>query len=97
MKVHAIARTVGRNHAMPDERAEHVMRICGAIISHLERNPLAADTAKGIADFWLPGEPGDQLPLVVAALEQLTSLGLVDAESLPDGTVIYRKAAAGSG
>lgn len=80
---------------MPGDRAEQISRIRNAIVEHLERNPRAADTSKGIAEFWLSRTESVRLPLVIAALEELQSRGIVSADTLADGTVIYRRAGPG--
>ena len=58
---------------------------------YLERHPLAADSERGIAEFWLP-ELGLQLPsdLVGRALARLVAGRVVAEFTMPDGSVIYR-------
>jgi Fe2+ or Zn2+ uptake regulation protein len=66
-----------------------------AIVAYLGRWPQAADTEHGIAQWWLP-EMGVDVPLanVRTALERLVQAKLVTRTSLPDGSEIYRAAAA---
>jgi hypothetical protein len=65
------------------------------IVAYLARWPQAADTEHGVAQWWLP-EMGVDVPLVNvrAALEQLVQAKQVACTGLPDGSVIYRAAAA---
>lgn len=64
-----------------------------AIVEYLARSPQAADTAEGIAQWWMP-EMGVELPpaAVQEALERLLELHLIERSQLPDGSVIYRAA-----
>ena len=65
--------------------------IRAAIEHYLRANPLAADTAKGIATCWLPHSgigPAYQ-PLVDALQVMVASRHLLAVE-LPDGEILYR-------
>ncbi len=62
-----------------------------AILAHLARHPLAADTEQGIAQWWL-GPMGVDVPLadVRQALEALLRDGRIERATLPDGRAIFR-------
>lgn len=64
-----------------------------AIVDYLARSPQAADTAEGIAQWWMR-EMGLEVPpaAVEEALERLLELRLIECSELPDGSVIYRGA-----
>lgn len=74
----------------PDEEIERIAR---DLEHYVSLHPTAADTAEGIARWWLPhsGEPA--LTTVEAALEQLVQRGIVVRRSLPGGTFIFAGAA----
>ena len=82
---------------MLDGSAEsRTRRAAEAIEAYLARWPQAADTEEGIAQWWLP-RMGVDLPLpdVRSALERLVRQRVMTRTSLPEGSVIYRAAAAG--
>jgi Fe2+ or Zn2+ uptake regulation protein len=59
------------------------------ILRYFIRNPHAADSAEGVAYFWL-ADVGPRSPLEVReALDILVDQGLVDRRSNRDGTIIY--------
>ena len=61
-----------------------------AILGHLRRAPLAADTAEGVIAFWLPKSDFEVAPLLIEdALGELVKEGLVAACALPDGKTLY--------
>lgn len=61
-----------------------------AILEYVRRNPEAADTLRGVADWWLPAEHrGTSAAVLEQALEQLVALGLIARKQLPDGTILY--------
>jgi len=64
-------------------------RIRGYLAEHRE----AADTADGIATWWLADDPVP-VGIVEQALKLLMEEKLVERQVLPDGTVIYREARA---
>ena len=57
-----------------------------AILAHLARHPLAADTEQGIAQWWLGSQGVD----VRQALEALQREGRIERATLPDGRAIFR-------
>ena len=63
-----------------------------AILAHLASHPHAADTAEGVARWWLGGQGGaSTLPEVEAALRQLVARRALREERLADGTTLYSK------
>jgi hypothetical protein len=72
-----------------DERAL-VDTIAAAILVHLQSNPLAADSADGVACWWLgPDLSNVTVEQVVRALKLLVSRGALRRLRLMDGTVLY--------
>lgn len=68
-----------------------------SILAYLERRPRAADTARGIGNWWLPrhahvGDPAG----IQRALEKLVAAGRLHAVKLPSGDVLYELRAAES-
>lgn len=77
---------------MTSEEAE-IARLREAILDYLQRNPEAADTLRGIVNWWLPAEPARiEASRVERALEQLVAEGLVVKSVLVEGTVLYARA-----
>lgn len=72
-----------------DER-EQVESIAAAILAHLESNPLAADSADGVARWWLgTAHPNVTVEQAECALDWLVSRGALRCLRLTDGTVLY--------
>lgn len=64
-----------------------------AILDHLARHPLAADTEPGIAQWWLGAAGVLVTPVELQqALASLLQQGLVECIALPDGGTLYRAA-----
>ena len=63
-----------------------------AILAYLASHPHAADSAQGVARWWL-GSSGSALALsdVESALKQLVARQALRQESLADGTTLYSK------
>jgi hypothetical protein len=63
-----------------------------AIDRHLRTNPAAADTAHGIAVWWLLPQ-GVEVPneLLVEVLESMAASEELRARELPDGEVLYER------
>jgi hypothetical protein len=63
----------------------------GAILEYVQRNPDAADTLRGVTDWWLPAEhrATTPAPMLERALEDLVALQLIARMALPDGTILY--------
>jgi hypothetical protein len=61
-----------------------------AIVGYLRAHPHARDTAAGIHQWWLPElRAAAQLEDVEEALERLVATGVVRAQTLPGGAVVY--------
>jgi hypothetical protein len=61
-----------------------------AILAHLADHPLAADSADGVARWWLAGNvPAASAESVEQALSVMVARGQLRRVELPDGTVIY--------
>ena len=73
----------------PDERSVAVE----IILQYLTDHEQAADTAAGIAGWWVGrGEPRVSAEAVEQALTDLVRSGILEQQQLPDGTTIYRRA-----
>lgn len=72
---------------MTDGSSE-VMRIADCIRRYVREHPGAADSAAGIAAWWLR-EPRGVSPEVEEALAELVREGVLQREQLADGTVVY--------
>ena len=71
-------------------RDERLGAVAGAIEAYLARHPDAADSAEGIARWWLSGGGLDaSLDEVRSALGRLVEHGLVAWRQMPDGRRIY--------
>jgi hypothetical protein len=85
---------VSRTARVKRERADaEIERIARDLEHYVSLHPTAADTAEGIARWWLPYSDEPALNLVEAALEQLVQRGIVARKSLPGGTFIFASAA----
>jgi hypothetical protein len=65
------------------------------VARYLRDNPLASDTAEGIAHWWLPAGTTNGETLQ-QALSHLIALGAVEAVNASDGKVRYRRATGGA-
>lgn len=64
--------------------------IAVAILHHLQAHPLAADSAKGVARWWLgPAHTNVTVKQVKRALKLLVSRRSLRCLKLEDGTVLY--------
>ena len=59
------------------------------ILAYLRKRPTAADTARGVCDWWVGGKAPMDLPAVEAALEELAAEHLVRVDVLPEGTRVW--------
>jgi Fe2+ or Zn2+ uptake regulation protein len=67
-----------------------VEAVATAILAHLETHPLAADSADGVARWWLGTDgSGVTLKQVEQALDLLVSRQMLRRLSLVDGTRLY--------
>jgi hypothetical protein len=64
--------------------------IAARILAYLADRPDAADSARGIAEWWLGGEAALDVAAVESALEALAREGLVRADRLAHGTRVWR-------
>jgi hypothetical protein len=63
-----------------------------AILEHLASHPHAADSAQGVACWWLDGRgAAASLPEVESALRQLVARRALREERLADGTTLYSR------
>jgi hypothetical protein len=64
-----------------------------AIERYVAQHPAAADSAEGIAQWWLPAMGIDaSMDEVTQALEILVDRGVLERAPLPGGQAIYRAA-----
>ena len=64
--------------------------ICAAIVDHLRRHPLAADSVEGVARWWLgPAHAIVTTAQVERALNALVALQEMRRLRLMDGTILY--------
>jgi hypothetical protein len=71
---------------MADALARSVAR---SLETYLAQHPAAADTAQGIAQWWLPPPMRPGVATVEQALAMLVAAGVVERRLLPDGRQIY--------
>ncbi len=77
---------------MPSQIPEDVAAIAQRILDYLRAHPHAADTAEGIARWWLSdAAPGHSPEKVERALRILSERGEVKACTLPSGAVVYSR------
>ena len=77
-----------------DQGARVDVVLVRAILDHLASHPHAADSAVGVARWWLgPQGAAVALPDVELALRQLVDRRELRQESLSDGTTLYSNAA----
>ena len=72
-----------------DDADNKARAIADEILGYLRAHPQAADTARGIAEWWLSGRAVDT-GLVNRALRMLAVDGYVVSETNPDGNRIWR-------
>ncbi|TCV94649.1 hypothetical protein EC912_103134 [Luteibacter rhizovicinus] len=59
------------------------------IVDYLQGHPCAADSVRGIREWWLGNDTEVDIALVEQALGQLLVQGRVTRVSLPDGSSLY--------
>lgn len=74
------------NRISTDAEVEGIAR---DLEKYISLHPTAADTADGIARWWLERPERHALSRVEAALESLVTRGLLARASLPDGRAVY--------
>jgi len=73
-----------------DEEGGLVNAVAVAILDHLQTHPLAADTADGVARWWLgPAYAGVTVQQVEQALNLLVTRRAMRCLRLMDGTFLY--------
>jgi len=61
-----------------------------SILAYLHAHPQAADTLRGIVDWWLPQQRYESdCERIGRVLDQLVADGLLHRAGLPDGEVLY--------
>lgn len=70
-------------------RQAPLSQVSEAILAYLQQHPAAADTAQGIACWWLPASLGRNESLVEQALEALWAQGRLHRQVNTDRQVIY--------
>lgn len=63
-------------------------RLRERIVEYLERNPEAADSVKGITNWWLADELADSETVAEVVLK-LVAEGVMERRPMPDGAAIY--------
>lgn len=64
-------------------------RLKRRILEHLEIHPDAADTAAGIASWWLEDNEDVTVAAVEQAVVELVEGGVMERRRTPDGATIY--------
>ena len=77
------------NRTPPEAEVEGIAR---ELEQYISLHPTAADTADGIARWWLDGPEQPALSSVEAALESLVTRGVLSRSVLPDRRAIYARA-----
>jgi hypothetical protein len=78
-----------------DRRARRIEELVGRYITD---HPNAADTAEGIRTWWIAADmPDASRAEVQAAADQLVADGTLSRTTLPDGTLLYARAAPTNG
>ena len=76
---------------MSDKPDDDVQAVAAHIVRYLRQHPGAADTAEGVARWWLGGSRCEEtLAKVEEALAALVRREMVEKQTLPDGAEIYR-------
>jgi hypothetical protein len=89
-----------RSSAAHDDQSQFVARdnaarrarLCEAILRHMQKHPLAADTAEGILACWIPKTTFEDAPdHIGAVLDHMVARQWLRARQLPDGRVLYQR------
>ena len=66
------------------------MEIEHSVLAYLHRHPQAADTLRGIVNWWLPQQRYDSdCRHIERVLDRLADKGVLHRDKLPDGEVLY--------
>jgi hypothetical protein len=88
-----VAESTGVASGCSDYSERGVNTIAEEIARYLRDHPDAADSLEGIRQWWLPRLRLQEAPAQIeGALAELVEKGLVVRQSMPDGTVLYRRA-----
>jgi hypothetical protein len=69
---------------------ESEMEIERSVLAYLHCHPQAADTLRGIVNWWLPRQRYESGCLRIEhVLDRLVTEGLLHCDELPDGEVLY--------
>ena len=69
---------------------ESEMEIERSVLAYLHSHPQAADTLRGIVNWWLPRQRYESGCLRIEhVLDRLVTEGLLHCDELPDGEVLY--------
>jgi hypothetical protein len=63
--------------------------IATQILDYLSERPTAADTARGICEWWVSSDAPTDIAAVEAALEELAAAHLVRFDVIGDGTRLW--------
>jgi hypothetical protein len=63
--------------------------LAAQILAYLVERPAAADSARGICEWWIGGKAPTDIAAVEAALEELAAEQLVRFDLLADGTRLW--------
>lgn len=74
-----------------DQDAVSKARLRAALVVHLQRYPLAADTTEGMATCWIEQRSNDTLRFIEEVIVAMIDAGELMAQRLPDGRVLYRR------
>jgi hypothetical protein len=74
-----------------NEEAENlVMAVAAEILKHLEHHPNAADTARGVSEWWLDATRAQaDIAIVELALQRLADQGMMRMFKMPDGKQVF--------
>ncbi|MFC5526864.1 hypothetical protein ACFPPA_14075 [Rhodanobacter ginsengisoli] len=77
-------------HRANDTTGESEMEIEYSVLEYLYRHPQAADTLRGIVDWWLPQQRYESDSLRIEhVLGRLVAQGRLHCDRLPGGEVLY--------
>lgn len=66
------------------------MEVERSVLAYLHSHPQAADTLRGIVNWWLPRQRYEiSCRRIEHVLERLVAEGLLHRDELPDGEVLY--------
>jgi hypothetical protein len=79
-----------RDCVVAEDDAGRRAQLRAAIVRHLQRYPLAGDTAEGFIACWLPRKGfGDAGRYIADVIEAMVVAGELEPRRLPDGRILY--------